>query len=346
MSKIVGVVGLGLIGGSIAMGLCKKNQVIGVDLDQRTLEIALEKGICTTTSSDLSVLKDADIVFVAAPLGAVESIVRALSSYNTIIVDVGSLKMDLAVALSGVKNYLGTHPMAGREKGGIEAADGSLFENALWMVDGTKDQELIKKVTPYIEALGAYTFLIDPKKHDQMVAAVSHLPHLVAVALTLAAERYAEGDDRFFLMAAGGFRDTTRIASGDPELWQQILSQSPYLAEAAQIFAETFNDLLQRQDLTPSLQKAALIREKLPLRGKGVVGEVFSLVIAVEDRPGEIGLITSHLANKHINIKEIEILRQREGETGPLRLGFASSQKAQEAYSLLKQLGYTLEMRW
>ncbi|MDD4264491.1 MAG: prephenate dehydrogenase/arogenate dehydrogenase family protein [Firmicutes bacterium] len=342
----VGVVGLGLIGGSIALGLRDKYEVIGVDLDPKTLEIAKEKGICQKVSDSLLDLNGVEVVFVAVPINSVAGVVKSLSQYDMVIADVGSLKLDLANSLNDIPNFVGTHPMAGREKGGISASDQSLFENALWMVDSTRPTAVIEKVTPYIEALGAYTFLIDPDSHDQMVAAVSHLPHLVAVALTLAAEKISGGDDRLFLMAAGGFRDTTRIASGDPKLWQQILSQSPYLKDAASAFAEIFNKLCKEEELTPYLKEACTIREKLPFRGKGVVGEVFSLVIKVEDKPGEIGEITSILAKKHINIKEIEILKQREGETGPLRLGFSSSKKALEAYNLLKELGYTLEARW
>ena len=342
----VGVVGLGLIGGSIALGLRDKFEVIGVDLDPETLRIASEKGICHKVSRELSALKGADVVFVAVPINSVCSIVRELAPYGMAIADVGSLKLDITNALRDVPTFIGTHPMAGREKGGIAASDGTLFENALWMVDRTRPKELIEKVTGYIEALGAYTFLLDPNSHDQMVAAVSHLPHLVAVALTLAAERIAKGDDRLFLMAAGGFRDPTRIASGDPELWQQILSQSPYLKDAAQVFLDVFQTLCAADHLTSYLQEACSIREKLPFKGRGVVGEIFSLVIKVEDKPGAIGEVTSILAGRHINIKEIEILKQREGETGPLRLGFATAEKALEAYSLLKELGYTLETRW
>ncbi len=342
----VGVVGLGLIGGSIALGLQEKAEVIGVDLNPTTLEIAQKRGICTRVSSDLEILRDTDVVFVAAPLNAVVSIVKKLSAYTCVIADVGSLKMELAASLETIPNYLGTHPMAGREKGGINSSDGALFENALWVVDCTRPVDLIKRVTPYIEALGAYTFLLDPVTHDRMVAAVSHLPHLVAVALTIAAARCSLQDDRYFLMAASGFRDTTRIASGDPYLWQQILSQSPFLKEAALEFSHVFNELIQADDLTDYLSEAKLIREKLPHMGKGVVGEVFSLVIAIQDRPGAIGEVTSLLAREHINIKEIEIIRQREGETGPLRLGFESSQKAVAAFKLLQEFGYTLEARW
>lgn len=342
----VGIVGLGLIGGSIALGLRDKTEVIGVDLDSQTRKIAQEKNICHIVTEDLSLLKETDVVFVAVPLDSVETVVKQLSHFPCVVADVGSLKYELSVELNDVANYIGTHPMAGREKGGISAASGVLFENALWVVDSTKDEALIARVTPYIEALGAYTFLLDPKTHDHMVGAVSHLPHLVAVALTLAVKRISQDDDRYFLMAAGGFRDTTRIASGDPYLWNQILTKSPYLKEAATVFSEVFSELAQVEDLTHLLNEACLAREKLPYRGKGVIGEVFSLVIEVVDRPGAIGEITSILAKEHINIKEIEILRQREGESGPLRLGFATSNKALEALELLEQQGYKVQARW
>lgn len=342
----VGVVGLGLIGGSIALGLKGKAEVIGVDLNEETLKIAREREICTTVSNDLSSLKSAEVVFVAVPLKVVTGIVKKLSSFPCIIADVGSLKSDLANELAEITNYIGTHPMAGRELGGITAADGALFENALWVVDSTREARLIEKVTPIIESLGAYTFLLDPLTHDKMAATVSHLPHLVAVALTLAASKLSNYDDRYFLMAAGGFRDSTRIASGDPELWHTILTTSPYLLDAAETFQEIFAELIATDNLKNHLQDACLVREKLPYRGRGVVGDVFSLVIAVEDKPGAIGEITSSLAKEHINIKEIEILKQREGETGPLRLGFQSSQIALQALDLLQKLGYAVEARW
>ncbi|WP_333418529.1 prephenate/arogenate dehydrogenase [Microcoleus sp. herbarium8] len=223
----IGIVGLGLIGGSIALDLRSRGfDVFGVSSRQQTCDRAQESGVVSEASIHLSLMARADLVFICTPLGAIESIVRELVPYlspDTILTDVGSVKTPIVQAVSSLwPNFVGGHPMAGTAQNGIEAAVRDLFVGRPYVVTPTAVTPLhsVEKVEEIARLLGAKVYRCGAQEHDRAVAWISHLP-LMASA-TLVAACAVEGDRDIVNLAqhlaSSGFRDTSRVGGGNPEL--------------------------------------------------------------------------------------------------------------------------------
>lgn len=239
--KVV-IVGVGLIGGSIGMALRKKRRadlVFGVGPREDELKRAVARKAIDkyeTDSGDLeAAFKDADLIVLAASVGRLESIARGISSAipkETVVTDVGSVKGGLvrrleerfAGAESGRSRYVGAHPIAGREKSGIEAATADLFANALCILTPTKRTapKALEQVKRLWEGIGAQTVTMDPDTHDRIVAVVSHLPHVVAYALVNTVLELQSKTGDLVSYSGGGFKDFTRVAASSPEMWRDI----------------------------------------------------------------------------------------------------------------------------
>lgn len=232
MIQRLAIVGVGLLGGSIALaarahGVAR--EIVGIGRDRARLEPPLRAGAVDRVTTDLAVgVRDADFVVLAATVLANEQLLaeawRAVGP-AAVITDVGSTKRGIvAVAerLPGAGAFVGSHPMAGSEKSGYAVARADLFQNATVIVTPTDASEprAVKGVTAFWEALGARVSALDPETHDRVVAAISHLPHVAAWALVDAVARFEPGALPF---AARGFKDTTRIAAADPAMWTEIL---------------------------------------------------------------------------------------------------------------------------
>ncbi len=232
------IVGVGLIGGSIGLAVRKRRlarTVIGLDRDPKSLDRAAARGAIDPVPADRAGLKKAvggaDLVILAVPVGRARSVARELAPWlaaGTIVTDVGSVKgplvRDLEEAFAPRVRFVGGHPIAGREKSGVEAASPDLFSEALFVLTPTSrtKPEAIRTVRRFWEALGSRVVTIDPDDHDRILAAVSHLPHLIAYALvnTLFDLERRNGDLLSF--SAGGFRDFARIAASSPRMWRDI----------------------------------------------------------------------------------------------------------------------------
>jgi prephenate dehydrogenase len=227
------VIGVGLLGGSVAKAVRARGlaqEVVGVGRDLGRLQPALADGTLDRVSTDLAEgVRGADFVVVAAPVRTIEDVLHrawdALAE-DAVVTDVGSSKaaiVQTAVALARrqPRAFVGSHPMAGSEKSGYGVARTDLFENALVVVTPveTSAPAAVKTVTAFWEHLGARVATLDPAAHDAALAAISHLPHLVACALVDAVSR---ATPEALALAARGFKDTTRIAAGDPTMWQEI----------------------------------------------------------------------------------------------------------------------------
>jgi prephenate dehydrogenase len=270
------VVGVGLLGGSVAkaaraQGIAR--EVIGIGRDAGRLQAALDDRALDRATTDLAEgLRDADFVVLAAPVRAIEDLLGRMwdvTPADAIVTDVGSSKGAIvrkaeALARRRPLTFVGSHPMAGSEKSGYGVARADLFQGALVVVTPTEASEprAVKTVTAFWEHLGARVTALDPEAHDLAVAAVSHLPHLVACALVDAVTREAPGA---LPIAARGFRDTTRIAAGDPRMWQEIfLANKAPLAQALAAFRRALDDLaalIETDD--PAAVEAALARIKI-----------------------------------------------------------------------------------
>ncbi len=234
MFSTVAIVGVGLIGGSLGMALRERGlarRVIGIPRRIETVAEALAVGAVDEGEIELSRLAEADLVVLAPPVRAIPVLVAQMREWlqpGALVTDVGSTKAELMRSLPPLLppevNLIGGHPMAGSEKGGVLAGRADLFEGAIWVITPheTADPSSVEQLTAMIEALGARPVRMDPDEHDIAVARISHLPHVAAAALAEVALDGGSSPELLRMLVAGGFRDTTRIASSPPEMWRDI----------------------------------------------------------------------------------------------------------------------------
>lgn len=231
--------------------------------------------------------------------------------------------------------------MAGSEIKGINGADRYLFENAVYILTPAPDTppEVIAFAEELLAATGARIKMLSAERHDELVAAISHVPHLAAAALV----NLTQGEEEHLMMAAGGFRDTTRIASSNPELWEDIIFSNRDLiidkldgliANLTALKNAISSDDHER--VVAELACAKDTRDRIPLVHRGIMPGFSDIVCIVPDKPGIIARLGSILGEKDINIVDIEILRVREGDGGTIRLGVPSPQAAVDAVAALQ----------
>jgi len=275
------IVGVGLLGGSVAKaaragGLARR--IIGVGRDPARLRPAVDDGTLDAAVTDLAAgVRDADVIVLSAPVMAIEGLLERVwraAPGGALVTDVGSTKGHIVraaerLAATRPLAFVGSHPLAGSEQAGYRVARADLFRGATVVVTPTEKTELaaLKKTTELWEALGARVTSLDPETHDRTVAAISHLPHLIACALVDGAARVEPGA---LELAARGFRDTTRIAAGDPDMWTDIfLANRDALTEGIEAFREALADLQRVIDagraepLKADLARIKAIRERL-----------------------------------------------------------------------------------
>lgn len=357
----IAIAGLGLIGGSLGMALKKADkglEIIGIDINQDIIEKGVSlKSIDWGTCSIQEGVKDADVVFIAVSLSQTVSMAEEILPFlkpGAIISDTGSTKKQISDNISSIVkrrkdiSYVGGHPMAGSEKSGIDAADPYLFENAVYVIlNDNSDLSAKNKIIEIVEKTGARILLLDSDEHDIMVASVSHLPHLLAGALVNTVGEIEKKHENVFKIAAGGFRDVTRIADSQPELWRDIfLSNKESLLDVLKIYKDQIDELEiyirsdKSNDLKEKLARSKKLREQVPKKVKGLLPTLSEIVVTIPDKPGEIGKVANILGAKDINIIDIEILRVREGDGGTLRLGFIHENEREKAIEVLKFFGY------
>ncbi len=359
----ISIVGVGLIGGSLGLAINRKSlagEVVGVGRSRETLELALEYGAVHKASFDFSAVKDSDLIILATPVGSTLDILSGISPYikaGAFVTDVGSTKVKIVVGaknlMPGGSTFIGGHPMAGSEKGGISGADPYLFENAFYVLTPEEDtpHEIIDRMIMLAEGVGARPVLMEPAEHDLSVAAVSHLPHLMAATLVNFLFDLP-GSEKISLLAAGGFRDTTRIAAGNPEMWRDIfLTNRDCILEALGFFRNRLDEFQNavekgdRQQIFCLLNRARALKSGMPAKTKGYLPALWEIAVNVPDRPGVIARMAEILGNAGINIADIEILRVREGEGGTIRLAFTGEKEQDRAVSLLTAAGIPTKKR-
>ncbi len=319
------IIGTGLIGGSIGMALRASGwHVTGTDLDPACEARALEIGALDAVGLDAA----ASITFVAAPVRAIPAEVRrALDATQGVVTDVGSVKATV-VAEVGDARFVGGHPMAGSEQLGIDGATPDLFEGAVWVltpVEGT-DSDHYATVAAVARLLGAEVVALEPERHDALVAVVSHVPHLTAAALMGIADERAEEHAALLRLAAGGFRDMTRIAAGTPTIWPDICAENQSaIVEVIDRLTEELGRLRamvaggRRTELLATLERAQAARRNLPSRVTRPA-EVAEVRVPVIDRDGVIAEVTTLASELAINIADIEVAHSSEGDRGVLIL--------------------------
>lgn len=325
------VVGLGLIGASLAAAISKSDpdvEVFGVDVDSRTCGEAISRGwvanACAPESEAFSdFVKDrADLVVLATPVAAVDDYLRLLRDwdYRGVITDTLSTKAHILAAtaeiLSYRRNYVPGHPMAGSEKNGIDGARPDLFEGANWILcpDADTPPEHFQRLHELITSLNARVVAIAPDEHDDSIAVVSHVPHIIAASLVQLAHRHADEQQSLMRLAAGGFKDSTRIAAGSSKLWCGIAFDNACaltsgLREMQGIigdFADAI-DAHDREATTRLLEEAAQARRALPAAWVPSTDKLLEVRIPMSDRKGVVAEVTTIASSAGCNIQSIEI---------------------------------------
>jgi prephenate dehydrogenase len=343
------VVGTGLIGGSIGMALRQRGWwVTGRDLDPARLERARQLGALDAAGEDPS----ARITFVATPSGAVaDEARRALERGASVVTDVAGVKAPIVAALDDAR-FVGGHPMAGSEQEGVEGADPDLFLGATWVLTptATTDPAAYAAVQSVVAALGANVVAIPPARHDDLVALVSHVPHLTAATLMNLADDAATEHATLLRLAAGGFRDMTRIASGHPGIWPDVCADNrEEIVEVLDRLVTSLGDVRDivakgdRQGLLHLLERARHARTNLPT-GAPPEEETAEIRVPVADRPGVLAEVTTLLGELGVNIFDLEIAHSAEGERGVLVL-VVGEQAADLALGALRDRAFKPSVR-
>lgn len=349
----VGIFGIGLLGGSVALGLRERflaEEIHAYDPDPQALEDALALQVVDRVHTGLGEwIGQLDLGILAAPMGVLASEGRKIARFarpDSIWTDVGSVKNPVVTALSGqLPNFVGTHPMAGSEKAGVEAAHAGLLENAVWVITPTPEtpKEALEAVRNLVQNLGAYPLEVSPELHDRLVARISHLPYLISVALNRLVSRDPQHDLLMFL-AAGGFRDLTRVASGSPRMSRDmVVTNREALRGAVEDLREVLADLEglldAPEDLLEVAQEAKRTRDSLPIVKRSLLPVMNELVVQVPDKPGQISTVSTALGRAGVNIKNFEVLAIRD-EGGAIRMGFVSAEERERARGILEGIGY------
>ena len=357
--QVIAFAGFGLIGGSIAKGIKKEKgsnvlirvyDNVGPDALKQAKEDNIVDEIVTQIDSNFA---DCDFLFLCAPVQANIQLLREIKPFlkpSCLITDVGSVKgiMHSAVRELGLgSQFIGGHPMAGSEKTGYLNASSSLLENAFYLLTttGQTTQEQMDLLTNLLSCTGAICVTLDAKQHDRITAAISHVPHILAVTLVQMVYQNDDNNEYMKKFAAGGFKDITRIASSSPEMWQSIcLSNGEEITHFLDVLCNLltqFKELINSQNgdkINYLFSEAGAYRTSIP-SGKGSITErIFELYLDVADETGVLAHVATQLANEGISIKNIGIIHNREFADGALRIEFYREEDLQSAKSLFTLL--------
>jgi prephenate dehydrogenase len=348
------VIGLGLIGGSLALCIKKEHKdssVFGYDINREQAGLAKALGVIDHSVANIQEgAIHADLIIISTPVNETETIIPLLANLplkkGVIITDTGSTKSQIMqkaqCLIDKGYTFIGGHPMAGSHKSGITAAKQILFENAFYLLTPVKQvsEEKVELLKRWISGTKAKFLTITSEEHDYLTGIVSHFPHVIAACLVHQTERLAESQQLIPRLAAGGFRDITRIASSSPRMWSDILLQNKEvlldLFHKWSAEMENIKLLLEQENSTGILsffQEAKQYRDGLPSQEKGAIPSFYDLFVDVPDYPGVISEITGYLAKEKISITNIRIIEAREEIYGVLSISFQTEvdrKKAEE----------------
>ncbi|TCK05510.1 UNVERIFIED_ORG: prephenate dehydrogenase [Anoxybacillus amylolyticus] len=362
MEGKVFIVGLGLIGGSIALAIKKAHpeaMIIGYDVNERQLGLARSlKVIDEAARSPEDGYGQADLIVLAVPVMQTEALLSSMPlerlKRGVIVTDVGSTKQRIVQGARRLLDhgvaFIGGHPMAGSHKSGVAAARVHLFENAFYILTPTDDvpPQQVEALKQWLAGTKAQFVILTPEEHDRITGVISHFPHLIAASLVHQAREYECENALVSRLAAGGFRDITRIASSNPEMWRDIFIHNKHellalfdrwIAEMERLrsFVEEENSIA----IYHYFLEAKQFRDGLPSRTKGAIPSFYDLYVDVPDYPGVISEVTGYLAEENISITNIRIIETREEIYGVLRLSFQSEDdRARAKACLAKHTNY------
>lgn len=356
-----GFIGLGLIGGSIARALREYHpacRIMAYDTDQNMLKLAETDGIINLSLSGLTdSFRACDYLFLCAPVGENNQLLMEVKKYlspSCLLTDVGSVKTSIhrQIREAGLSHcFIGGHPMAGSERTGYINSRALLLQNAYYILTPEKEvcTQAVEDFRELIASLKAIPLVLSCQEHDYVTAAISHLPHVVAASLVNLIEKSDSAEGTMKMIAAGGFKDITRIASSSPVMWQQICLSNgknismlleDYIDSLRQIKSEI--DSARPENLYRFFETARDYRDSFIEASSGPIKKSFSLRIEIADEPGALAAIATILALHQISIKNIGISHNREQEDGVLRVEFYQKESIEKACEILRTKGYTV----
>lgn len=363
-STKIGFIGLGLIGGSVAKAIRKyypDHELIAFDKSRETLALAVQEGTIHTACSSIDDnFKGCSYIFLCAPVSCNTAYLAQLKEIvrdSCILTDVGSVKTSIhkeITALGMEENFIGGHPMAGSERSGYGNSTDHMLENAYYILTpgGQVSLEKLTEFSEFIDSLGAIPMVLSAEEHDFITAGVSHLPHIIASALVNLVNALDNDAEYMKTIAAGGFRDITRIASSSPVMWQQICMENSrnissvldeYIRMLIQIRCSVDNR--EADNLYQMFASSRDYRDSIDVSTTGLINKAYVLYLDIEDEAGGIAAIATILAMDKISIKNIGIIHNREFEQGVLKIEFYEEDAMTRGAALLKKRNYIIYER-
>lgn len=361
ISLTFGFIGLGLIGGSIARAIREKmpqSTIIAYDINSETLKLAEKDNVAdiTTTAIDDNFSK-CNYLFLCAPVQKNDENIQAVKrilSPTCILTDVGSVKSEIhrTIADAGLnQQFIGGHPMTGSERVGYSNSKSVLLENAYYILTPTEEvpEDKVLAYRELVDTLGALPLILPPDKHDYVTAAVSHLPHVIAASLVNLVRDSDSKEGIMKMIAAGGFKDITRIASSSADMWQQICLTNTdniidLLSDYIRSLVSIKDSLTERNEneLYTLFDSARIYRDSFINASSGPIKCSYRITIDIADEPGALATIVAILAANGISIKNIGISHNREYESGVLNIEFHDEDSMDKASVVLQNRNYTI----
>ncbi len=354
----VAVLGVGLIGGSIGLAARKRlgADVAGYDPDPSVAERAVELGAIDSAAGSIAeACENAEIVFCAAPVGALPELVRSAleaSGTEAVVTDVGSTKRELVAQVGEEPRFVGGHPLAGAETEGVASARDDLFDGARWYLTPTEKAEgiLYDRLQRSLSEFGARPQAIDAEAHDRIMAAVSHLPHVLANVLAAQAAEQLGEDSEGIPEVGPSFRDTTRVAGANPAIWGDIFASNRE-AVAGEIDAvierlQEASRLLRDGDsgAVADWHRGAGERRDELLAAGDSGGALRELRISVPNQPGIVAEVALAMGKARVNIQDMALYPAADMRSGAISIWVAGDEEAERAADRVRELGHDVTL--
>ncbi len=362
--NLIGFIGLGLIGGSIAKRIRKKYpaaEMIAFDKDTDSLKEAVREGVINQAYESLDPeFADCRLIFLCAPVSSnleYLSRLKAMGIKDCLITDVGSVKEPVQAAVDQLNleaYFMGGHPMVGSEKTGYANSTDILIENAYYFLTPSSESDfaLTARFSSFIQGLGAIPVTLSPAEHDYFTAAISHVPHIMACELVHLVRRADRSNGMLKQLAAGGFKDITRIASSSPIMWKQICSiNAPHIKTLLENVIQDMQEMIRQLDgrneayVEEYFRSAKEYRDSVPKNATGLFKKVSRIYVNIPDEPGTLATVASLLAFNGISIKNIGINHNREFEEGVLEIMFYDEETCRKSAEILEERNYQVKVR-
>ena len=364
MHNKIGFIGLGLIGGSIAKAIRQyypDTEIVAFDKNKETLALATLESVIDVAATKIDDnFYHCDYIFLCAPVSYNNAYLKQLAPYlddDCILTDVGSVKTSIhkeVTALGLEKFFIGGHPMAGSEKSGFANSKAMLIENAYFILTPSNEatQDKVERYQNFVTSLKAIPVVLGYDEHDYITGTISHLPHIIAASLVNFVKDTDSKEEYMKHLAAGGFKDITRIASSSPTMWQHICAKNKdNIAEILGQYIETLEyakEMVENGDeqgIYNLFDSSRNYRNSIPSTSAGPIKKAYDVYCDIIDEAGGIATIATILASNGINLKNIGIVHNREFEEGVLRIEFYDEGSSKKAAEILQKFRYIVYER-